>query len=423
MKFLKFIYFLLSLLLISTSLVAANELNITLVNEKYYSGENIQIELRFLEQPVTPFSPSNVKLKNNGNYIPIGFLYKDLGPLTFVYSQLPLDLEGNFTLIIEKLKFNQNNQLVEKTFLKEFTVEKKPSLKITPYFLQTSKAFTVNVKNNAVEKISAILYLPDFLSTIRNTLELNSAEDRNFFINYINDPKLSNLTIKYNEHEYIVPLYYFTSSIENHTINETVNITTEINETNTSVENKTEGIIFLYHKEIQVSLGNNQSAKGTIVIKNTDKKSYFNIEIFLTGNLNEIMVLDKKSIIEFPKGAEENITLLANDNQNAKEGIYRGYLVIEYLDSQKLFPIEIIIESEQKEIPILLPEENKSYQEELNKSKYSGLFDSKNKNVLNAGIILSVIIVILVVALLYFLGSMKKTTIKVSKLEDKFKRL
>src|SRR3989344_5592462 len=143
------LFFALFILVLFMNLVNAD---IVLFKEKYSVGETFPAELNFLNL-IDDIKTENIKvLDSNKQVTDIGVLIQKIdNDNYFVYFDIPQIDEGDYFLIVKDVKFLENNILIKKDFIKDFSVVKdvndiisvKPALII--YKLDEKSFFKVDI--------------------------------------------------------------------------------------------------------------------------------------------------------------------------------------------------------------------------------------------------------------------------------------
>jgi len=265
-----------------------------------------------------------------------------------------------------------------------------PSISINPGIVNKLNMFSLNIKNNG-DPIDIEIIAPNFTGLPSNVLLETE-------LNYILSGEESyNIEIVYGNYSYLIPV-----------------LAENVTESLILLPPSKDSIVLLYVPEIvNETLLFDDKVKDSIFFKNNWGFSLHNISFVLTGNLNEIIRLDKYNygVIEANETLEQIMWI--NEDKNPGEE-YSGYLIVTSEEGTFVsLPIilyftlneeEITMESDLEDVE----EENVTGEEDVGGDDDKGGDEKKSKAWL--WIIPLVLIVIIGVVLFFFRGGKEVKT-------------
>jgi len=400
MKFLKFI---IALIFLCANVLAASEVEILPIQNNYHTGENLQAFVLVNQQPLDGFNIGKASLYDqSGNKIS-SLLSLKIENGYFVYQEIPKLNNGNYSIGVKGLKYEEDGILKEKDFLADIQIKKSESFKITPFvYYDNEKEIVISAKNNGDAKKPVLLILPSFLSALRNPIEVPKDDEMRFFLNVKENAFPANITAIYEYPEnnlslnrsYIIPIIV-------RGFKEKENVT----ETNARIIEEKK-LVFVGHSELNKTLEKTKTLEGELKIKNEGMEINFSVSI--EGDIKEIVEANQTEF-SLKNGEMATIYLVVNKNKNPEKNSYSGELFIQ--ESNLSFPVLLtILKEEVQEEPIIPTDETgQVFEEEKPKINISEYFkEEKRKRKISTGMITFVILVLLAAFLIIFLKILKK---------------
>lgn len=308
------------ILIFSVNIYADNHLNF----EPYYKdlapGETYQAEYSFNIAPRI----KNIYIirPNNATFTP-GPIFSRLDGEEYIYFYIPTDfVKGEYRLII-KSQHIINGILKELVYEENFTISEYPGLRIkTPLIRIEDKEFKVGISNLANQIINVKPLKNNFSIAFRDFLELRYFEEKDLIYKVIrSDFDLEYLEIDSGFKLYKVPV--IGGKIKE------IKPKEEIKHIIEEPEEAKELIKFLTKGEmINVSIKSMESKSGFVKFEALDNIS--DVEVFLSGNVKEIVNLNISDIGNLLKNQEYYVSLEINKKRDAFPGFYDGFLNILY---------------------------------------------------------------------------------------------
>jgi hypothetical protein len=148
----------------------------------------------------------------------------------YIYGQLAEKTPNNYSIVIENVKYQYINQIIEEDLVKNFTIlEGAADFTVTPGFLMTEESFFLTIQNlrdtsiivsrafGQVEEEQSFFEALFSQETIsENSIELFSGEIRELFFEIMqeNDSYFDFVTLSSENTNYEVPLYIFGKDLE-----------------------------------------------------------------------------------------------------------------------------------------------------------------------------------------------------------------
>ena len=243
----------------------------------------------------TPITPSVTKI-NSGFYI---------------YAQLSDKIPGNYSISIEDSRYFENNQIVEKNIVRNFTINKETAdFSIDKGFIVTNEDFFIEVKNNLdteitvststdISETSSGGFFESFfgLGTSSNSSILKVGESKK--INFIANNELNKITFSSENTTYEIPVYI------------------------SSIQEKEQQIEFRFEPNfLNTSMSTNSETKGIIYLRNTGEVEIENISLSISESLINNVVLPYNSIESIRKNSSKKIEfrILSDGEEKTVQG-------------------------------------------------------------------------------------------------------
>jgi len=167
------VFFLFVMLL---SLASAAEIKLS--KEVYQPSETLQAEIsgNFL----TVLKPENIHFYRERN-VPVEYDLLKLGDKYLVYALLP-PKEGNYTLVLEEIRYEESDMVLEKNLVKEFTIQKgnESYLTINPGFIVAREDFYILVESQESRQLDV-----SFLGE-KQTVDLTGEQEKKIYFSIAN---------------------------------------------------------------------------------------------------------------------------------------------------------------------------------------------------------------------------------------------
>lgn len=415
---------LLFLILISSTLVSAEELNLINFNSErdiISPGETYQTEI-IIQNPVGTLEKTDIRLYNSNNIsLPIAPFLGELSQNRhYLYFQIPETYEeGMYELRIEDQNFLINGILQGIAFSKQIVLEKaSPSVQVTPGFFNldsnSSGELTIILESKDVAT-SVNFQVPDYITHPYITEQfINSFNPRTYELNFDN-PSPAKINLIFENKSLSIPIYVggvLGSNMSNDSQNQ--------------VEKEDLITFNVDNGKLVKELFRNQSIEGNLNLGNNKNESIGQLNILLSPNLSGVISLDSFTITGISPSSNFSVFLKINPLKNALPGIYDGVLTLtnERIESSLDVSITVLdLPREQEFTEETIP----PYREEkppINKSEKSEIEEfipwtipedvQQQEELRSVQPFIYLILFLLVVAILIFLLSGKKTVKKKS---------
>ncbi len=415
---------LLFLILISSTLVSAEELNLINFNSErdiISPGETYQTEI-IIQNPVGTLEKTDIRLYNSNNIsLPIAPFLGELSQNRhYLYFQIPETYEeGMYELRIEDQNFLINGILQGIAFSKQIVLEKaSPSVQVTPGFFNldsnSSGELTIILESKDVAT-SVNFQVPDYITHPYITEQfINSFNPRTYELNFDN-PSPAKINLIFENKSLSIPIYVggvLGSNMSNDSQNQ--------------VEKEDLITFNVDNGKLVKELFRNQSIEGNLNLGNNKNESIGQLNILLSPNLSGVISLDSFTITGISPSSNFSVFLKINPLKNALPGIYDGVLTLtnERIESSLDVSITVLdLPREQEFTEETIP----PYREEkppINKSEKSEIEEfipwtipedvQQQEELRSVQPFIYFILFLLVVAILIFLLSGKKTVKKKS---------
>jgi len=395
--------------------VNAQPIDISLFQTSYAKGESVQAWINVTGDLRNQIKYSDIGLLKNNQEIPIyPYLTKLEDSLYFAYYNLPINLEeGEYSFIVKNLMFVENQVLVKKNKIQNFSLTNTTGISLLPGVfkvedLNRDYVFQLFVKNNKQNDVNVYFgKTKPYTFLMKDTFSLKPGEEKILEIyfdhNLVNKIENDIISVSDGEKNYQIPIWL---GFENGTI---------INNTPILVDNVTEILVEFTNENdntwvMQLEYG--KTAGGSLFFKNYANKSISNITFIFTGNLDEIATLDDYNIDYLePYGASKN-ALRINEDGKATPGVYNGTVRLIYDGKYADFYVDVLVK---EEITILEKNDtiNKTYVENTTYNPggfVTGDADEEEKDGSNTWIwiFLVVLVILITVLFIYFMEKNKK---------------
>lgn len=390
MKHLSLLIFLLIL-----PLVAAQTVNF--MSNTLAPGEILQAEILTSEKLL----PADIKLLNPYGYptiFGINFIVLDSN-YYFIYAAIPENSPlGTYILRIKDADFNfqitslKDYSTFSPTFIKNENKDEYIQIKLTNHALQ-EKEYSITSSYDAVIPSASSLAIPP--------------KSSKYFYVHIDQSKIKKSLIAIlSINDYSIPVYIVKDVFPTQIISKAL-----ISE---------EPFLFYTQKGTQINyikntLAENQVLEDELTIKNNLNITLDNINLILTGNLDEIITLNKNSLDSLSPGEASTIEIVVNKQKSPSKNIYEGSLQASSSDYSTSLQIHFDIEKalEEPEAPkesLAVEEKTEKLPEEKpQKKSYTKYF--------------AYLILILLAAVLYYYYFGKKEHKKEIKFTEYIKKL
>ncbi|MDD5331799.1 MAG: hypothetical protein PHE43_03180 [Candidatus Nanoarchaeia archaeon] len=276
----------------------------------YCRKDSFVAEIQFQEISTKAILPGDFKLYCDENVQIAPFLVKNNEVDYFVYFDLP-DRTGNCELRL-KLPYEVDGKSTVVENKVDIIINDCYSINYKPAVIKigTDKYNKIYVKNNDVNVSELTITADSYLILSKNALSIPSNEVRTFYV-YESTSKPSKNIYEVLLGDY--KLFILTSIIEE-TANETVS------------ENISEGYFGFSDelKELNKIIYFDQSSSGPLEIVNNFDSKVNEVKAEVTGNLKDVLKLEKDSFAFINPGDKINLYVYINNEKNAAVGVYSG---------------------------------------------------------------------------------------------------
>jgi len=296
----------------------AQEIMLNIARENYNIKETLQAELKFNVDVINKITASNFFLLNeNNSTIPISlFLEKISKDYYYAYFNLPEINPGIHTFEVRDIRYIDENGLLKQVSVRKYfnllnqTLD-NTSISINPgIILQNQKLTLINNLNPVNVQIEA----PSYTNLSKNILLMN----RYSFDVFLYEQSYT-IRIIYNNKNYDVPVIKLNNLVQNDTIIQT---TPPIN-----------SIIFLNSTfgekfPTEINLERTTTIYNPIYIKNIWNRELTNVTFTISGDLNEVISLDRHNFDLIQSEETRKQILIINEDKNATKSSYSGSVIV-----------------------------------------------------------------------------------------------
>jgi len=327
--------------LVVCSVVSADPLSINIERSEYSSGETFQAEIEYSEELLEYLTYRNFELIN-----PVGEIV-DISPFVFeldighyyIYFNLNNDLVvGNYSLLVDDISYLENNIIVQTNQTSDFSiVPSNQTLSISPGVVildsfSTSEVFNFFVVNSGSEAVDVFLESsdPNSIDFTSSNLYINSGNSEIFDVyvdNLIFDRTGTQfLDISYGDKSYFILVW-----------------AGELQTSNVSLESNLISFVSAVNN-FNISISSNESKEGFLEVGNFYDYSVAEINLGLTGNLEEVLNLESNILDQVSAGETSKVYININKNLDSLPGYYYGNITLDSGSDFDYFPVYIEIE-------------------------------------------------------------------------------
>ncbi len=335
------IAFYIFIFLVACSVVSADPLSIEIERSEYSSGETFQAEIEYSEELLEDITYRNFELINpTGEIVDISpFVFELDDGHYYIYFNLDRDLiVGNYSLFVDDLSYLKNNLIVQTNQTSEFSiVPSNQTLSISPGVIildsfSTSEVFNFFVVNSGSEDLDIFLESSDSNSIdfTSNSLYINSGNSGIF------DVYVDNLIFDRTDNQFLEIFYgdkFYSVLVW----------AGELQTSNVSSESNLVSFVSAVNN-FNISISSNESKEGFLEVGNFYDYSVAEINLGLTGNLEEVLNLEIVSLDSISAGETSKIYININENLNSLPGHYYGNITLNSGSDFDYFPVYIEIE-------------------------------------------------------------------------------
>ncbi len=404
-------------------------IQLTPLTSQLSQGEVYQTEI-ILKNPINPLKPQDIKLYSSTNILqPLAPFLKEISPNHyFLYFEISQTIQdGDYTLKIEDQSFLINNVLQQVTQEEPISIlNSQPTIAITPgfFYLNLDKQAQIQITAKSQTDEPIAFQLPEYITHPYITEQtLTSNIPRTFTFSYDTTNAITS-EIKFisNSKEYTIPIL-----VEEQITQEESN---KSNQTTQNQEGLKDPIGFrIEGSKLIKQINKEDSEEGNLYMYNKLETTLNNLNIKLTGNLNQIISLQQKSINSIQPLSNFSIYLSINKDKTPTLDYYSGDLIIYNEEYSSPLNIEIIIEETiktesfpEQEVTVTETEqttETASPVQDVIPWDLAGEYQEEAQE--NAAPIVAIILPLLVIAILVFILSGKKKKTKTKKFSDVIK--
>jgi hypothetical protein len=357
MKWVVFVFFFVVLSVFSHALPISVEFG----KENYFSGESVQGKLYIGDSVENQIRTNDFRLEWGGDMVSIFPTLKIFENFTYFYFDLPRDLSGNYSFIVEDVVYLDNGVLVEEDLTFDFGISEWNESLITidpgvfDINLDGGNFFYLSLVNPSEYSREVNISTSDsFLSLEGNserTLYSNSVNSFKFYISRVSANKEeSSIFVEYDNFSYIIPVYLKNYNVE---YNESIVTDSELN---------------FFEDDLNISLEVGESKSGFVSVVNGFDSTLENVQITISDSLRDIVELQVIEIDSIGPGEVIKINIYVNELKNMEVGQYIGDLSLTYDGEVKdMAPFYISILGEEEivdEVNITLPPSDDENEEE-----------------------------------------------------------
>jgi len=377
---------------------------IELNREEYQLGETVVAKLNF------NYAPDKLNDEHIKIYDPYGksvlipsYIVKFSDSLYYTYFTLPTArMEDNFSLEVGPYYYTLNGELqrkIDRADIKIFTDRDFPILAVDPAAAvidyNQQNYFYINLKNNGNTKIDLKLKLSEGVLN-HNEYEISSGDTLKIkgTVNLTGEKLLE---IDYNGLELNIPVIV------------TGEVSTVPVPTTVTVKEPSDALRFVDPtNRINVSVMNGQMLIGSINFKNFWTGDVKNVKLSLTGDIGEVLSLDRTSIDTVKPNEVVSINVEINKNKNLQKD-YNGEIRLTSGDIILSYPIYIRYLAGEKKEEVKSLEEVQETQESSVKTEKEELEKQKELKTGFLFSLLTLLFVIIVVLLIVFRARKRKS--------------
>lgn len=389
---------LIALFTLLTVAAEAQPVSLNLASQTYLAGETVQLEIFTQDLEVEP-KASNIKLVDEtSKQIRIAPLFNKIEKNHYyAYFDLPLSLaEGNYTIILDNLRFKINNVLKEVSSEIKFEVRLgTPIITIKPaLFIADKSSRELEIRVTSKDTTQLKLETSNFIKHPYEREEvLTAATTRIFYFNLdlkdlVYDTR-GFINITYENESYSIPIFVSIGAKQEEPEIKALEFTTQTT-------------------KIERTLRRDEDVSGSLGIKNLLNKTLDDIYFELTGNLNEIIELNLTYKESLAPGEIVHESFLVNQEKNPDYNYYSGEFRVRSNGYAISLPITIEFE-EVLEEPTPQPkieEEPKKQQEELFQLPPPIPFEREEPS--KVGLYMTILVIVILAAIIYKLSRKEK---------------
>ena len=420
-----FIYFLVFLLSLNLANAQYDLIEITPKDSLVSPGEVYQARL-ILKNPVTELKKQHLRLYSSSGIVqPISPFLLDLEKNNyFIYFEIPSStLEGDYTLMIESQSFLVNNILIQEEGEQKITIKiSQPSVSITPGAIQLEKdsigSFIVTA-NSKYMKTEINFDVPDYIThsyTVQQYLNKNSPRKFAFYYG-TKKTQPAEIIFSYGNKTFNVPIF-----IKGY--NENQNASSQPQQGgNTSINE--DAISFLVEGgKLSKEIKSTETIEGNLNMANILDKPLFDLKISLESPLDEVISITPISIEKVEPHANFSVFMSINSDKSPSKKFYSGKLTVSNQEHAKSLDVEIKISQKETEEALqvgdsdIYLEGDDAESEDENQEKISQIIPwnisggYEKESQIAAKPIVTLITILLIIAILIFILSQKKTSKK-----------
>jgi len=263
------------------------------MKDSYNQGETLI--MKFSGNFIDTISKDNIFFYEDYVRVPIPYDIIRIEDEYYIYALLP-EVQKNYTLSIEDVKYYQGSKIVEDDIKKNFsTTSDLADFSLSPGFVSTSESFSLNMQNLQDSK-RTIKINYDGKET-EFTLKSGEKKSINFKVENINQDNLKYIQLSSDKTSYNVPVYVFTNE--------------------PSIITGKKGLKFEITNP-EISMATNFEKKKIIYLKNTGEEDLENISLSLTNELSSYINLSTKNITKLKGNSSRQIELLIKSGEDEK---------------------------------------------------------------------------------------------------------
>lgn len=280
-------------ILLLLPLVSAVEVN---VKGEFFQGETLMAKIsgNFIEPPLK----ENVLFYRDHVKISLEYGLFRGEEEYYLYAQLADKKEGNYSFVIENVKYYVGAKISEEDIVHKFIINNQTvDFTINPGYVIAEDEFTIEIRNLQDKQITVEITTNDSWE-FSTPVILKSGEPKiiNFKVKEPDQSKMTKINFKTENLEYSLPVYLYVSSLHK----------------------KTQDFEFL-NTDFSVNLSTRSSTTRIIYLNNTGEEDLKNISIFVSELLLPYVNLSIENVDKLDSGEDIQIKLEITSGEEEKQ--------------------------------------------------------------------------------------------------------
>jgi len=321
--------------------------------DSYLNGETVQGKIYTDTSFQDTIKPNDFRLESNEssvNIFPILIPFEDY---TYFYFDLPNNLFGDYSFVVEDVIFDENGVLKESDFMFDFFITQSNGSIINVDYglffidLEQDNYFHLAVRNPSSVSSNVTIEVEDeFVSPNLDNFVLAPGEGKvvDFYVSrFLIDRNQTNILVRFDDGDYTIPVIFenfeeIIVNIENESIVE-------------------EGTIKLLEDTLNVSIDVSESSEGFLRVSNEFGKDIDSLIFVISGDLNGVLELETEDMKNVKAGEIRKNRVYVNEAKNLEFGNYTGNISVIYENTvYDTVTISIFVQDENKNVNITVPD-------------------------------------------------------------------